>query len=104
MVGKEIRGSGIIGRGRRYEGRAARLWNMFVVQMSELRGLPPPPLQAAYSGTPTLSLLLLVAHDPLFGHVDKLSVEIHPSILLELLKMETPRLHLAARSLDGGHS
>ena len=43
----------------------------------------PPPLQAAYSGTPTLSLslsplLLPDAHDPLFGHVDKLGEEIHP--------------------------
>ena len=67
-------------RGGMKEGRR----NMFVVQMSVRAQRAASAAAAAsclfrHSHSLSLSsLLLLDAHDPLFGHVDKLGEEIHP--------------------------
>ena len=63
------------GGGGMKEGRR----NMFVVQMS-VRAASAAAAAASclFRHSHSLSLLLLDAHDPLFGHVDKLGEEIHP--------------------------
>ena len=51
---------------------------MFVVQMSVRAASAAAAASCLFRHSHSLSLLLLDAHDPLFGHVDKLGEEIHP--------------------------
>ena len=102
LFGLERRGSGIIGRRIGwvhwvvwlYEGR----WNMFVVHMSGLRrqhtAAASRLLIQALPLSLLLLLLLLVAHDPLFGHVDKLGWRGDPFSCSRCRKMRPPNCSL----------